>query len=296
MGWSGRSGSRKISLLLTCSILSASCGTSVLVRPDDAAFWSAQDHLAAITSRLEAAAVPPPERVLFLQAEALYRYRFEPPRRGTLSYLAQGAAAVTDFPAFQALAGSLDLADLRLRMYDGSVQLWETLLQRHPRSTLRPLTLYRLGWAYRSAGASGLPRRSGNDAFDALASEAPGTPLAALAALARSTPSKSKSTATGLSLVPGLGQMYVGEPLNGVVRLAVALAAVALVAVPVVIAYDRRQDLGWRRDWPLLATGLGGLVLLSMDYTSAYQDALRGVVDFNERAEARFESGHPDAP
>ena len=57
-----------------------------------------------------------------------------------------------------------------------------------------------------------------------------------------------------------------------------------------------RHDLSWDRDWPLLATGLGGIILLSIDYTTAYQDALRGVVQFNERQEAEFIRRQPDAP
>jgi hypothetical protein len=272
------------------------CTTSALVRPDDPVFRSAQARLASTMERVEHEQPSKEERVLFLQAESLYRYRFDPPPRGALVYLAQGAAAATDFPALQALAGSLDLIDLRLRMYDGAIQLWETLLQRHPATNLRPLILYRLGWAYRSAGAWGLPRESGDEAFELLIHERPGTPLAALAGEAEGIPWKSKDRATALSLVPGLGQLYVGERWNGTVRLAIALAAVAMVAVPVYIGYQRRQDLSWRRDWPLLAVGVGGLVVLSIDYTAAYQDALRGVVDFNERAENAFAARHPDAP
>jgi hypothetical protein len=74
------------------------------------------------------------------------------------------------------------------------------------------------------------------------------------------------------------------------------LASAALVAVPALVAYHRRDDLSWGRDWPLLTTGVGGLVLLSLEYTSAYQDALRGVVEFNERVEGAFEERHPEAP
>jgi hypothetical protein len=44
------------------------------------------------------------------------------------------------------------------------------------------------------------------------------------------------------------------------------------------------------------ALGLGGVVILSIDYTSSYEDAMRGVVQWNERAEAAFEDAHPDAP
>src|SRR5436190_525598 len=135
----------------------AGCGSSVLIRRDDAIFTAAQARLVATAARIEGEKASQEERALFLQAESLYRYRFQPPRRGALAYLAEGAAAIADLPALQSLAGSLDLSDLRLRTYDGAVQLWETLLERHPGTTLRPLTLYRLGWAYRSVGASGLP-------------------------------------------------------------------------------------------------------------------------------------------
>ena len=39
----------------------------------------------------------------------------------------------------------------------------------------------------------------------------------------RATPWKSKGKATGLSIVPGLGQFYVGEHWSGIARLGVAL-------------------------------------------------------------------------
>jgi hypothetical protein len=286
---------RKLALLVSL-VAGAGCASSVLVRTDDAIFRASQQRLAATAQRVDQENPSTEERLLFLQAESLYRYRFEMPQRGATGYLAQGAAAVFDFPALQSLAGSLDLVDLRLRTYDGSVQLWETLLQRHPDSRLRPLTLYRLGWAYRSTGVSGLPRESGDEAFAAIAREFPGSTLAPLAREAARTPWKSKTRATELSLLPGLGQIYVGEPLNGAVRLAIAVVGAALVAAPLVVAYERRQDLTWHHDWPLLVVGVGGLALLSIDYTAAYQDALRGVVDYNERVENEFETRHPDAP
>jgi hypothetical protein len=272
------------------------CAGSVLIRPDDAPFQAAQDHLGRTAVLIDQVDPPPAERWLFLQAESYYRYRFEFPPRSAVTYVAQAAAATTDFPAFQALAGSLDLLDLRLKSYDGAVQIWETLLTRYPHSRLRPLTLYRLGWAYRSSGVAGFPRGSGDEAFDLLAKEGPGSKLALLATDAKATPWKSKGTATGLSVVPGLGQFYVGERLNGAVRLAVALAAVAMVVLPSVVAYQRRSDLSWGRDWPLFATGLGGLIVLNIDYTTAYEDALRGVVQWNERIESRFVDVHPGSP
>ena len=142
--------------------------------------------------------------------------------------MAQAAAVIVELPMFQSLAGSLDLLDLRLRSYDAATQLWESLLAERPTTSLRPLVLYRLGWSYRSTGVSGLPRESGDEAFDLLIHEDPQSPLAGLAREAKGVPWKSKSHATGLSLVPGLGQMYVGEYLNGTIRLSVALAAAAM--------------------------------------------------------------------
>jgi len=274
----------------------AACSSSRAFAPRDETLALAQQRLATTAQHVRRAQPTDAERQLFMQAEGLYRYRFTFPPRGLSSYLAEGAAAITDFPALQSLAGALDLADLRLRASDGAVHLWEVLLEQYPTSTLRPLTLYRLGWAYRSVGATGLPRASGDEAFDQLAHDYPGSALAALADHARAVPWKSKATATAYSLLPGLGQLYVGEPGNGLARLAVALAAVAMVATPALVAFERRRELRWQRDWPLLGVGLGGLVVLSIDYTAAFRDALRGVVLFNERAEVEFEARHPEAP
>jgi hypothetical protein len=276
--------------------LCPACASSVLVGANDTTFDRAQQRLQNTAAVVEALGPPRDERTLFLQAESFYQYRFAPPPRGGLSYAAEAAAAITDFPALQAFAASVDLVELRLRASDSAVQLWESLLARHPHSVLRPLTLYKLGWAYRSIGVTGLPRSSRDEAFDALAAEAPGTPLAAWAQQAKAVPFKKKSTAAGLSLVPGLGQFYVGEKLSGATRLAVALAALAAITIPVYIAFERRTDLTWQRDWPLLATSVAGLVALSVDYTSSYEDAMRGVVLSNERSEASFQDGHPGAP
>jgi hypothetical protein len=267
-----------------------------MIRRDDPVLEEAQQRLARTDAIVERLQPPPEERLLFMQAEGLYRYRFEPPPRTLATSLAVVAAATTDLPAFQALAGSLDLFDLRLRSYDGAVHLWEILLARHPQTVLRPLILYRLGWAYRNVGATGLPRSSGDEAFDELARVAPSSPLAALAAEARKMPSKSKDTATGMSIVPGLGQVYVGEYLSGTIRFSIGLASTALIVLPIYVAYQRRQDLTWSHDWPLLALSLGGLIALSIDYTVSYQDALRSVVERNDRVEAEFEARHPEGP
>jgi hypothetical protein len=283
-------------LVTLLGVTGLACASVPLVRPADPLFQASQGRLARTSALVAASGAPEADRLLFMQAEGFYRYRFEPPPRTLAGRLAVAAAAATDFPAFQSLAGALDMLDLRLRSYDGAVHLWETMLAQSPGTALRPLTLYRLGWAYRNTGASGLPRASGDQAWDDLMRDAPTTPLARLALEAKKTPSKSRDSATAWSAIPGLGQIYVGEVLNGSVRLTIGLASLAAIAVPVYVGYQRRQDLSWRRDWPLLVTGLAGLVVLSVDYTTAYQDAIRGVVDYNEGAEAEFETSHPDAP
>jgi hypothetical protein len=256
----------------------------------------AQHRLETTAALVETLKPPAKERALFMQAESFYQYRFAPPPRGGVSYLGEFGAAMTDFPALQAFSGSLDLRELRLRSTDAAIQLWETLLAGEPKTVLRPLALYRLGWAYPSSDVLGLPRSSGKEAFEAVVAEGPGTPLATLARQAEAVPMKRKGTAAAWSIVPGLGHFYVGEKLNGTVRLGIALAALAAVVVPAYVAYQRRTELTWQHDWPLLAASVGGLVVLSFDYTSSYEDAMRGVVEWNERAEAAFEDTHPDAP
>lgn len=283
-----------IFLLLNCAV--ACTPPSLILKTDDATFIRSQGRMIRTIQLVDQQKPAAPERILFLQAEGLYDYRFAFPSRNVSSYLAEMAAAVTDFPAFQSLAGMLDMADLRLKIYDGSVQLWETLLYQYPQTPLRPLTLYRLGWAYRSTGVKGLPRRSGDEAFNLLVRDYPNSHLAALANEAKVVPWKSKRTAATFTLVPGLGQMYVGEYGDGAARLGIALASLALTIAPSYIAYERRHDLNWGRDWPLLGTGVIGLVILSIDYTTAYQDVMQEVVEFNEREEANFETKHPEAP
>lgn len=283
-------------ILLSVGPTLVGCASTVLVAPDDATFARAQRRQAETAARVEALSPPLPDRTLFLQAEAFYQYRFAPPPRGAASYLGEFGAALTDFPALQSFAGSLDLVELRLRSTDAAIQLWETLLARQPKTVLRPLTLYRLGWAYPSSDLLGLPRKAGKEAFDALVAEAPGTPLAALVREAETVPMKQKGTAAAWSAFPGLGQLYVGEYGSGTVRVGIALASLAAVIVPAYIGYQRRADLTWQRDWPLLVASIGGLVVLSFDYTASYEDAMRGVVQWNERAEATFQDAHPDAP
>lgn len=276
--------------------LNGGCTSSVIIRDDDPGFRRATARIARTQADVAATGAPADEQIRFMQAEAFYRYRFAFPARGVGAHLAQAGAVFAELPVLQALAASLDLQDLRLRSYDGAIQLWESLLTSRPATRLRPLALYRLGWAYRSGGVSGLPRENGDEAFDRLIADDPGSPLAPLAREAKRVPWKSKKLATELSLLPGAGQIYVGERRNGTIRAVAAIVAVAAMLVPIGIAYQRRNDLSWGHDWPLLATSLGGVFVLSIDYTISYQDALRAVVQFNEGAEAAFEDGHPAAP
>ncbi len=169
------------------------------------------------------------------------------------------------------------------------------MLTLDPSTPLRPLTLYRLGWAYRNSIASDLPKTS-EIAFDELTSKFEDSPLAPLAAEAKKVKWKSQGSATAWSIAPGLGQIYVGEYGNGALRLTIALAAVAMIVVPSVIAYERRNDLSWDHDWPLILTGVAGVTVLTSDYSSSYQDAQRAVLEFNERQESEFEDRHQTAP
>lgn len=286
----------RLSLLVVSMIVGTACGGSALIRPDDGTFARAQDRLAKTAAAVHQLNAPEPERLLFMQGESMYRYRFDPPPRSVGGYVAQAAAAALDFPALQAVAASLDLFDLRLKMHDGAVQIWESFLARHPRSALRPLTLYRLGWAYRSKISPGFPREDPHESLDQLMRDHPTSSLVPFALEARRAPWKSQDTAAGLSIIPGLGQMYVGETGDGAVRLAIALAAAAMILTPSYIAWQRRDDLTFKKDWPLLAVGLGGLIILSIDYTMTYTDAQRAVMQFNEREEQKFEDRTPNAP
>jgi hypothetical protein len=171
---------------------------------------------------VEAEPAAKPEAPMFLQGEALYRYRFEPPARSSGGYVAEGAAAAFDFPAFQSIAASLDVFDLRLKANDGAIQIWETMLARYPRTPLRPLTLYRLGWAYRNRITAGFPRDDPNEPFQELLKNYPTSPLAPLAADAAKVARKSQDSATHWSIFlvrarsmpakPGTGSHASGSP------------------------------------------------------------------------------------
>lgn len=284
----------RVVLAVAAVVFVGSCGHSLLIAHDDATYRRAIVRYQRTRQLVAESLAPDDEQVMFMEAEGMFRYRFAPPPRSTGSYLAEVAASAIDLPALEAVAGSLDLFSLRLKTYDGSVQLWETLLANAPATKLRALALYRLGWAYRNATASGLPRDS-DKAFDELA-RTTDAPLAPLAKAAHATRWKSPGAATAWSLVPGLGQLYVGHVGSGLTRLGIALVAATAIVVPAVIALERRDDLSFGRDWPLLVTGLVGASVLTLDYSSSYQDALRSVIDYNERSEADFEDAHPDAP
>ena len=269
-----------------------SCATeSVLVHGDDALFQHAQARLQHTQQVVKALHPSAAEQHLFMQAASFNQYRFSPPKKSTAKYLAEAASAVTDFPGFQSLAGSLDMEDLRFRAPDSAVQLWETLLQQYPNSSLKPLTLYRLGWAYRNVGAQGLPHDSPREPLNALVRSYPHTQWATWANQAKEVPYKTKDEAGFYSLIPGMGQVYLGDRESGMTRLGVALAGLVAVAVP---AYAAAQ--GKHVSMLSTAVGLGGLIVLSFDFTNSYEDAMHGVVLWNERAEAAFQKQHPDAP
>jgi hypothetical protein len=291
-------GGRLLGWLAAAALLGLGCGGSVLIRSDDRTFARAQVRLERTRRLVESTPGAGPDAALFLQAESLYRFRFEAPPRSAGNYLAQGLAVATEFAPLQALAASAGMFELRLRSYDGAAQLWETMLARRPDSALAPLALYRLGWAYRSLNTGGFPRETPGDAWQALERQAPGSPLVPLARAAAAVPYKTQDTAVELSLIPGAGQMYAGEWGNGAARLVFALAAAAVAVVPIVVLYDRWQkdQFFQRENWAWAGTSLLGIIVLNVAYTTAYQDAQRAAVEFNERAEARFEDQHPEAP
>jgi len=278
--------------LFIMSLLCVSCSTTtVLIHQDDRTFSEAQSHFQNIEKVVKKMDPPESERSLFMQAEGFNQYRFTPPKKSTEKYLAEAASAITDFPGFQSLAGSLDMQDLRYRAPDSAVQLWETLLQEYPDTILKPLTLYRLGWAYRNVGAQGLPRTSPDEAFDELIQEEPNSKWGKLAIDAKKVPYKTKEEASFRSLIPGMGQMYLGETQSGLTRLGIAVAGLIAIAVPV---YNASH--GHHQSLASTALGLGGLIVLSFDFTDSYEDAIHGVVRWNERAESEFQKTHPSAP
>jgi hypothetical protein len=269
--------------------LLAACATSPLIRADDPEFRDAQERLAATRVRVQRDASSPEDASLFLQAESFYRYRWLFNLHDGRSYALQTVAAAVDFGPLSAFASSNGVGDLRLLAYDGAAQLFEAHLARFPQSPLAPLSLWRLGWAYR-AGETEAFARGTDDVFSELVKRR--DPIfSPLAASARATPWRSQDTAATLSILPGLGQIYAGETLNGVVRMALAIGFAALFTVPLVAAVHQ-DSLGWKR----LAASSAGLIGLQVDYTTSYQDAQRAALEFDEREEAAFLAAHPDAP
>src|SRR5467141_1068569 len=84
-------------VIVTTMAAACGCTTSALIRRDDPVFARATTRMERTITEVEATGGASAERSLFLQAEAFYRYRFEPPRRGGTSFLAEAAAALTDF-------------------------------------------------------------------------------------------------------------------------------------------------------------------------------------------------------
>lgn len=271
----------------------AACSHSLMIPRSDDTYRRALEHYRHTRQLVAASFAPDDDQAMFMQAESLFRYRFTP-RRSTGAVFAELAASATDLPMLEAVAGSLDLFALRLKTNDGAIQIWETMLERDPATPLRALALYRLGWAYRNHIVTGFVGSS-DVVFDALVNSYPGSELAALGAAAKQVPYKSPTTAGAWSVLPGAGQIYAGEVRNGAIRLAIAAAAATAVIVPAVIAYER-NDLDVSDDWPLLVSGIVGATVLAVDYTNSYQDALRAVLEYNERTERGFEDAHPGAP
>jgi len=282
---------KKIIILSLVSFNITSCSkTSVLIPSNDKTFTNAQTHFQNIKKIIDKINSPLPQSMLFLQAESFYDYRFTPIKKNKTKYLAEALSAITDFPGFQSLAGSLDMQDLRFRASDSAIQLWETLLQKYPNTKLKPLTLYQLGWAYRNIGTQGLPRSS-NKAFNELIKSKPNSNLAILAKDAKKIPYKLKEKASFYSIIPGMGQIYLGENKSGWSRFGIALASLIAIATPI---YNAQH--GHHNSTSSVALGLGGLIVLSFDFTNSYEDAMQGVVKWNEKAEYKFQRSHPTAP
>ena len=279
--------------LFACLLFACGCAPSLLILPGDATFHHAQARyrrgvVAALTGT--AAVDLRPDQALLLQADAFDRYRFDlqPPNGEAMAV--QIAAATTDFAPLDFLAASSEIGNLRIQAYNAAAQLYETLLARYPASPLAPLALYRLGWAYRCVSMGGFPRGS-EEAFHALLKGSPDSPLAPLARDALAVPYKTLGEATAWSILPGAGQMYVGKWGKGWLRLGVAAGFGGLALAPLTSMLVQR-----RLDWLGVALSSLGLVGLEVTYTTAYQDAERAALDYNEAHEAAFETAHPDAP
>ena len=279
----------RASILLACVACLAGCAPSALIRPDDPVFRDGEARLTRAMQTLPPA--PAPERTLYLQAESFFHERSELVRpRGAFGYGLEIAAAATDFAPLSTAAASENLLQVRLQAYNGAAQLYEQLLAEYPNSALRPLALYHLGWAYRNTTAEGFPRTSAQ-AFAGVTQAEPSSPLVPLAKEAAAVPWKSPDTAAMFSLLPGGGQLYVGETLNGSIRLGIAVGFAALALVPA-IHLIQQQKFQWL---PAVLSALG-VIGLEVTYSTSFEDAQRAVLQFNERQEHTFELAHPDAP
>jgi hypothetical protein len=291
---------------LLTTLLGACAEPSVVLRPDDPYFtdqMSRYHRTVALATKLAgpaskpAPSSQPTDLTLFEEAEGLYRYRFAFTGPTAGSYAAEVGAASLEFSPLDSLASSEGIDDLRLGAANGAAQIWETLLAWYPTSKLRPLTLYRLGWAYRNVSIDGLPQSS-EDAFGTLVKGNQDPKLAQLATQALAVPYKTQDAAVAWSVIPGGGQMYVGKWGNGFVRLGIATFFAAVAVTPVVVGYEEHRSGTLSGTRAALLAGLSfiGLVGVEVSYTDAYQDAQHRALEYNERVERDFNAAHPDAP
>ena len=78
---------------------------------------------------------------------------------------------------------------------------------------------------------------------------------------------------------------------NGVVRIGIAAVFAALFAVPLIEAIHQ-DALGCKR----IAVSIVGFIGLQVSCTTAYQDAQRAALEYDERQEAAVFASHPSAP
>jgi len=199
-------------------------------------------------------------------------------------------AAATDFAPISVWAASTEINQLRMQSYNGATQLWETMLLKFPNSQLKPLTLYRLGWSYRNVSIDGFPRND-IDVLDALTNEYPSSPYTPLAKEMMSLPFKTQNKAAAWSLLPGAGQMYVGDWKLGVLNFSIASGFAAMAVIPAITMVNNKK-----LDWLGLGMTTVGIIGLQVTYTVSCEDAQRRAIKFNENQEREFEIHHPIAP
>ncbi|MDB5103610.1 MAG: Outer rane lipoprotein [Fibrobacteres bacterium] len=289
---------KRLLLALVMALCHWGCAPSPLVRQDDATFRQAK-NLFRHTLEMQAARAPsdsgpaqasPEENALFLQAEAFYRYRPEIRPPGGFAMAAQTMAASTDFAPLSVWAAGAEIHPLRMQAYNGAVQLYEETLREYPGTPLRPLILYRLGWAYRSISIRGFPRDQDRVVAE-LRKDFPGSQWASLGAELESVPYRTQEKAAAWSILPGAGQMYIGNTRSGLVRFTIAAAFASAALIPPLFMIKNRE-----LDWPGLALSAVGFIGLQVSYTLAFQDAQSGAILFNEREEDASRKRHPEAP